>query len=432
MIVSVIGAGKMGLPVACQFARNGARVFTCDTNPAVVDEINAGVSPIDEPGIPELMADLVRSGQLTATLDTVESVRQSEVVVVLVPVLLTSERDADTSIIEHVARSIGRGLQRGTLVSFETTLPVGTTRRLGALIAEVSGLTLGADFEVVFSPERVKSQFVLQRLTENIKVVGGLTADGAERAAAFYGRYLGAPVQDVGSAEAAEFVKLAGMVYRDVNIALANELARYSESIGVNLPSILSAINSDGEAAVLSAGIGVGGHCTPVYPYFMLRDSERRGLASTLTAAARDINDGQADWALDRLERAWGPLQGASVRILGLGFRPEVKEHILSPAFLLRDAAERRGAAVSLDDPLYTADEVRHLGFTPGALEDAVLPPVLILNTYHQAYGSLDFHDLARRGVRAVVDGRAAWSPVAVARAGICYIGIGQPSALAS
>ncbi|MCC6237804.1 MAG: nucleotide sugar dehydrogenase [Dehalococcoidia bacterium] len=431
MIVSVIGAGKMGLPVACQFARNGARVFTCDTNPAVVDEINAGLSPVDEPGIPELLADLVKSGQLTATLDTVEAVRQSNVVVVLVPVLLTSERDADTSIIEHVARAIGRGLQRGTLVSFETTLPVGTTRRLGALIAEASGLTPGADFEVVFSPERVKSQFVLQRLTENIKVVGGLTADGAARAAAFYGRYLGAPVQDVGSAEAAEFVKLAGMVYRDVNIALANELARYSESIGVNLPSIIGAINSDGEAAVLSAGIGVGGHCTPVYPYFMLRDSERRGLASTLTAAARNINDGQTDWALDRLEKEWGALQGASVLILGLGFRPEVKEHILSPAFLLRDAAAQRGASVSLDDPLYTADEMRNLGFTPGRIDAETLPQVLILNTYHEAYRSLDFGQLAARGVRAVIDGRAAWSPASVTHAGICYIGIGQPTTLA-
>src|SRR5262249_9059987 len=161
-------------------------------------------------------------------------------------------------------------------------------------------------------------QRLLDHLTRNPKVVGGLTPAAAESASAFYGTFLGAPVMNVGTLEAAEMVKLAGMIYRDVNIALANELARYSAAVGVDFGSRIEAINTDGEAAVLRPGIGVGGHCTPVYPYFLIRDAERRGVPATLAERGRRINDGQAAHALDTLERGWEPLRDRRVLILGL------------------------------------------------------------------------------------------------------------------
>src|SRR5262249_40207669 len=154
--------------------------------------------------------------------------------------------------------------------------------------------------------ERVKSLLVFAHLTKNPKVVGGLTPAAAERAEAFYREYLGAPVRNVGSLEAAELVKLAGMVYRDVNIALSNELARYAEAAGLDFYPVREAANTDGEAALLMPGIGVGGHCTPVYPYFLIRDGERRGIPTPLAHFSRQINDGQCAHQLDRLERAAG------------------------------------------------------------------------------------------------------------------------------
>src|SRR5262249_26575546 len=156
-----------------------------------------------------------------ATTETADAVATSEVVVVIVPAVLTPERDVDTSVLEAATREIARGLRPGTLVSYETTMPVGGTRRFLLPALEESGLTAGEQFDLPFSPERVKSQQLLDHLTRNPKVVGGLTPAAAERAAAFYRTYLGAPVVNVGSLEAAEMVKLAGMVYRDVNIALA-------------------------------------------------------------------------------------------------------------------------------------------------------------------------------------------------------------------
>lgn len=431
MKVVVIGAGKMGLPLAAQIAHNGALVAACDIRPEVVEAINRGECPIDEPGVAALVEATVRSQRLSASTDTVAAAAQSDVVIVIVPVLLTSDRNADLSVIEAVSWQIAQGLHQGMMISYETTLPVGSCRRLVAIL-ESSGLKAGTDFDVVFSPERVKSQLVLQNLTKNPKVVGGITPQSAARGAAFYEKYLGAPVINVGSLEAAELVKLAGMLYRDVNIALANELARYAEAAGIDFFPIITAANTDGEAALLLPGIGVGGHCTPVYPYFGIRDGQRRNTPLTLAERARQINDEQPRHLLNRLEKNWGPLAGKTALILGLGFRPQVKEHIFSPAFQLDTELHRKNAIVHLHDPLYSAAEIEAHGFTPGSLEETSVAQVLILNTSHIAYADLDFSELATRGLQAVVDGRALWSPEVVRGAGLVYVGIARPDEPAS
>jgi len=423
--VVVVGAGKMGLPLAVQIADRGGQVTACDINPTVVDLINSGVSPIDEPGVPEILGRVVRAGSLSATTDTVSAAAKADVVIVIVPAVLTDERDIDSSILESVAHSISGVIPKGALVSFETTMPVGGTRARLLPALEAAGKRCGVDFDLVFSPERVKSQSVMRNLTVNPKVVGGFTTEAAARAEAFYATYLGAPIYNVGTLEAAEFVKLAGMVYRDVNIALANELAGYAETIGVDLPSLRTAINSDGEAALLSPGIGVGGHCTPVYPYFLIRDAERRGVSVPMAIQSRRRNDSQAAHALDQLERIWGPVAGKTVNVLGLAFRPQVKEHIFSTVFLLEDELRRRGATALVTDPLYEDDEIRHHGFTPGRLDSPA--EVLILNTAHDAFADLEWEALASRGVRAVVDGRNAWPTERIRSAGIMSIGIGVP-----
>lgn len=428
MHVAVIGAGKMGLPLAAQFASRGASVVACDVNQVIVDAINRGESAIDEPGVADLVQSAHASGRLRATTDTAAGVASCDVVVVIVPAVLTDERDIEPSILIAVSKTLATSLKQGAMVCFETTMPVGGTRRLLLPVLESAGKKAGVDFDLVFSPERVKSQFVLRNLTKTPKIVGGLDAKAAARAEQFYAEHLGAPVMNVGTLEAAEMVKLAGMVYRDVNIALANEIARYAEATGVDITTLFAAINSDGEAALLRPGIGVGGHCTPVYPYFYIRDAERRGIEAELAKLGRRVNDGQVSHAIDLLERAWGQVSGKRVAILGLAFRPDVKEHIYSPAFPLRDTLRERGAEVTLHDPLYAASEIERHGFTAReALDSSPAPEVLVINTAHSAYRELPLERLAKAGVAAILDGRNALDPAAVRAAGIEYIGIGRP-----
>ncbi len=423
-VVSVIGAGKMGLPIACKLASAGARVIACDRDAELVGRIERAECPFDEPGLAELLSQCVRNGHLTATTDTAGAVSLSDAVIVIVPVLLTPERDADLSMIDEVTVVVGENLRRGALVVYETTLPVGTTRALGEKLATHGAGVPGRDFHLAFSPERVKSRHVLERLGETPKVVGGLTPGCAARAAQFYRTHLGAPVVDVGSLEAAEFAKLADMAYRDVNIALANELAAYAERAGVDFHRVRDAANTSGESHLLLPGIGVGGHCTPIYPWFLIGDAKSRGVELRLVGGGRATNDAQPGAVIDRLEREWGSVEGRRVLILGLGFRPEVKEHVASPAFALRDRLAK--SDVRLHDPLYSGDEIRRHGFAAAENPEDGWAEVLVLQTAHSAYAQQDWAAWKRRGLEAIVDGRNLWNADEVRAAGLYCQGVGR------
>lgn len=426
MNVSVIGAGKMGLPLACQLAARGATVIACDVNPAIVEAINQGCMPFAEPGVAGLLTEAHKSGSISATTDVGLAVRGSDAVIVIIPVLLTAQKTADTRGIESVTRQIAASLRPGMMISYETTLPVGTTRKVLCPILETSGLRAGDDFDVVFSPERVKSQSVLKHLTSVPKIVGGVSSASARRGADFYRQYL-APVIDVESLEAAEFAKLAGMIYRDVNIALANELAAYAEMARVDFSAAREAANTDGESSLLIPGIGVGGHCAPVYPYFLLQHAGSPQREYPLTSAARATNDLQTARMLERAERLGARLAGAELLILGLGFRPSVKEHTLSPAFLLKKAAEECGAQVYLHDPLYSEEEISDFGFKPWEWLSTRMPEVVVLNTAHPGYADPNFVSWQKRGARYVIDGRNFWSAESATAAGLFYVAPGVP-----
>jgi nucleotide sugar dehydrogenase len=264
----VVGGGRMGrFPLPACLPTMAAHVTVADIDASLVKTLNAGQCPYEEPGLAALIERLHKMDRLDAVSATSDAVARSDAVVVIVPAHLTPSREIDFSILRSASTDVGKGLRRGTLVIYETTVTVGGTRQhLIPLLEQHSGLKAGTDFQVGYSPERVKANLVLERLQTTPKIVGGFDDASEARAAAFYRDHLGAPIDRVGSLEAAEMAKLLGMLYRDVNIALANELAAFCERVGVRFDRVRSAANSDGEANVLLPGIGVGGHCTPVYP----------------------------------------------------------------------------------------------------------------------------------------------------------------------
>jgi nucleotide sugar dehydrogenase len=416
----------MGLPLACVFGKHGAQVTVADIDSALVARINAGECPYEEPGLAELMAELHAAGRLSATTDTATATAASEAVVIIVPAHLTPEREIDFRVLQAASTEVGRGLAPGTLVVYETTVSIGGTRRVLVPALEASsGLKAGQDFQVAYSPERVKANLVLSRLQSTPKVVGGFDDESRRKAVHMYGTYLQAPVDDVGTLEAAESTKLLGMLYRDVNIALANELAAFCELAGVDFDRVRVAANTDGEANLLIPGIGVGGHCTPVYPYFLTRESRRLGFTQRISEAAREINDFQPGRQLDRVAAHWKPLKGRRVHILGLGFRPGVKVDTFSPAYPIRDHLVARGALVTLEDPYYSAEEIRSAGFEPGAVHEANL---VVLNTAHDEFAAPPFNAWKMAGVEAVLDGRNLWNQDEAELSGIVYFGIGRSS----
>ncbi|HEV2812596.1 MAG TPA: nucleotide sugar dehydrogenase [Solirubrobacteraceae bacterium] len=390
----VVALGKVGLPLAARIASAGHEVVGCDVDPHVVELVNAGTPPFpNEAGLEEALQNAIGDGLLRAQTDTAAAVAEGPDLVVAVPPLYVDERaQPDWRILDAVTHDIAQGLQRGTTVSIETTVPVGTTReRIAPALAAGSGLGAEQDFHLVFSPERVFSGRVLEDLDKYPKLVGGLSAKGEARGVALYDAFLDAPVWGMGSAEAAEMAKLAETTYRDLNIAFANELARAADARGLDVQRVIDAANSQPFSHIHRPGVAVGGHCIPVYPRFYLAGDPH----ARLPAVAREVNDAMPAYAVDLL----GEVEGRTVLVLGVAYRGGVKETAFSGAYTLRDELERRGARPVFSDPLFDAGELREQGFEPW---DGGAADLAIVQADHAEYRSL--RDLG--GATVVVDGR--------------------------
>jgi len=421
-VVAVVGAGKMGLPLAAQFAGHGWEVVAVDVQEAVVAAINDGRSHLgEEPGVAELVASSHAEGRLRATTDGAAAAREADVVVLIVPVMLDAAHQPDYRHMDAAVDSIAGGIHAGSLVVFETTLPVGDTRgRYAPRLEQASGLRADADFFVAFSPERLFSGAVLRNLSSYPKLVGGLGPASTGRATRFYDSVLDAEIVAMSSAEAAEFSKLADTTYRDVNIALANEYAAYADRVGVDIREVIAAANSQPYSHIHQPGLGVGGHCIPVYPHFLLS----RAPELTLVARSREVNDGQIGIAIEAVREALGELVGEPVLVLGLTYRDGVKELAYSRALPLIEAFAAAGARVLAHDPLLTDDEVRSLGAEPWAWGSSSDVRAIVTQTGDPRWRTLDaawFPDLV-----ILVDGRNTLSGLALP-AGARYRGIGVP-----
>lgn len=410
MRIAVVGMGKIGLPLALQFARKGHSVVGTDINADRVDLINAGLEPFpNETGLSDRLSREVSEGRFTASTDTGRVVSESEAVVIVVPLMLDDDLQPDFSAIDTVTRVVADNLRIGTLVSYETTLPVGTTRnRLVPLLQIGSGLVAGDDFFVVFSPERVSTGRVFSDLRRYPKLVGGTDARSEARGIAFYRAVLDFEdrpdlsrpngVWGLGSAEAAEMAKLAETTYRDVNIGLANQFALFAERNGISISAVIEACNSQPFSHIHNPGIAVGGHCIPVYPcLYLWNDAE-----ASIVREARAVNARMPASVIARLTAVVGDLQGKTVAILGASYRGGVKESALSGVFPTADALQAEGATVRVHDPLFSDEELVALGLTPHHRGDPA--DVVILQADHVEYATWRGEDTP--GVTAVLDGR--------------------------
>jgi nucleotide sugar dehydrogenase len=419
-----VGAGKMGLPLAVQFARHGWHVTAVDVKADVVEAINAGQSHVfEEPGLAEGVAEVHEAGMLAATTDAAAAVRDADVAVLIVPVMLDDAQQPDYRYMDSAVDSIAGGVHAGLTIIFETTLPVGDTRgRFAPRLEAASGLRAESDFFVAFSPERLYSGAVFANLATYPKLVGGIGPESRRRAAAFYDSVLDAEIVAMSSAEAAEFSKLADTTYRDVNIALANDFARYADRVGVDIQEVIDGANSQPYSHIHQPGIGVGGHCIPVYPHLMLS----RAPDLEVVAVSRRTNDGQVGQAIKALEAELGGLDDVPVLVLGLTYRAGVKELAYSRALPLIERLSFHGARVSGYDPLLSDREIEHNCAVPyewGRTSDC---RAIVTQTEDRLWERLDFGLFPQ--LEVILDGRNSLRDVDLP-AGVRYFGIGVQAA---
>ncbi|MFP8956774.1 nucleotide sugar dehydrogenase [Natrialbaceae archaeon A-CW3] len=410
--VSVYGLGKMGLPLAAVFAEVTGNVLGADIDETVVDAVNDGTCHVKrEPGLAALVDETVSKGALAATTEPRDAATAGAVHVIIVPTPITDRNEPDLAILDAVVEDIGRGLEPGDFVVVECTVPPRTTvDRVLPQLEATSGLSREA-FGVAFCPERTSSGRALEDIRGAYpKVVGGVDDESTRLAAAMYREINDKGVIPVDDATTAEAVKVFEGVYRDVNIALANELATFTDDLEIDVREAIGVANTQPYCDIHDPGPGVGGHCIPFYPYFLIDPFETD---APLLETARAVNDSMPGYTVEKLRDGLAaegtPLSEASVLLLGLTYRPGVEEIRASPSIAIADRLTAEGASVYGVDPML--DSFDAFDLEPIALEEVYEHSFdgVVLVTPHEEFEEIRWEDVNVRDAEdglCIIDGR--------------------------
>lgn len=409
--ISVIGLGYIGLPTAVVLASRGVDVIGVDVNPQVVDAINRGGGHIVEPELGVMVRDAVSAGRLRAVITP----EPAEAFIIAVPTPMDERHGPDITYVEKAARSIAPALQKGNLVILESTSPVGTTEKVAAWLAEErpdlsfpQQKAAGADVKIAYAPERVLPGHILRELTENDRIIGGMSPDSAEMAQGLYRIFVTGQVV-LTDTRTAEMVKLTENAFRDVNIAFANEVALICEEININPWELISLANLHPRVKILQPGPGVGGHCIAVDPWFIVSSAPD---AAKLIRTARNVNDGKPRHVAAKVREAAAKLRSPVIACLGLSYKANVDDMRESPAVLIvKELAESKAGRIMAVEP--NSDELPHelngLPVEMADLETALTTAdILVLLVDHREFVEVPHNRLAGK---VVIDTRGIWTP---------------------
>jgi UDP-N-acetyl-D-mannosaminuronic acid dehydrogenase len=365
MRIGVIGLGMAGLPLACIAAEKGFDVVGVDVDERRCREINKGVNPIpEEPKLAEL---LVKHGgkDLLAT-SNYQDAKDCGFYSVIVPLFIDEKHSPDFTSLKNAFTNLGKILKKGDCVVLETTVPPGTTEtKVLEWLEKASGLRLG-EFYLAHSPERIMTGYSISRLNEFPKVIGGVSTESGQKAYAVYQRFIG-NLTLVSSARVAEFVKVMEGCYRNANIALANELFKIADELDIDFYEARSAANHR-FCDIHLPSTGVGGHCIPVYPWFLINEMEKRNKNkdSLLLKTSAVVNDEMiqywADKIIERCKSLDKPLDAVKICVQGISFRKGVKSLYYSRNLALVKLLQDKGLDVYVSDPLLSQEEIEEMG----------------------------------------------------------------------
>lgn len=421
MRIAIFGLGNIGIPLTCVFASIG-EVLAVDIDEKKIEIINRGISPLrNEMEVPELLKEFISSGRIKATTDLTYAAKNSDIKIIVVPLILTEENKPDFSAVISVSEIIGKNLKKDDLVIVSTTMPLGTTRDvIGKILERESKMRVGEDFYLVYAPERAMNPHVVEDLTEKWhQIVGGINEKSARKAEEIYKQVNRRGVVVVANCETAEMIKLIEGIYRYANIALANEVALLCERFSVDFIEVMKNFNLIPYYNLHKATIGVGGHCIPVYPNFVLDyvgDSD-------LIRPSIKINKSMPEHAIKIIEEKCGKLVNKKIGVLGLSYRGNVKEDRFSPTYDIIKILKGKKADVYINDPFYSREELEHktgAGFIE--IENLGSMDGIVVATDHDGFRNLDWSG----NVKFVFDGKAFLEPKSITSKGIKYLAIGR------
>ncbi len=433
--LSVVALAYDGQPSAIFFAEAGFKVIGADVKPEAVDKVRAGHSHLPDLGMDGRVRRLVDEGRLTATHDIPQAVRESDAVLIMVPTPLLDTQEPDLSYIVAAGRSVAQGLRRGQLVILESTVYPGVTEEILRPELETSGLRAGTDFGLAYCPERYNPGDSDHTIDRTKRIVGGINEASARDAAELYTTITKGGVVIVSDIRTCEAAKIIENTQRDLNIGLMNEFALILEHLGLDVQEVLDAAATKWNFVPFRPGPGVGGHCLPKDPYYLVKTAQRAGYHAQIITAGRKLNDAMPrhvfDLLLKGLNHAGKPVKGARVAILGLSYKANIGDTRLSPSIELAKALHEYEASVVTVDPFVPEAEARsrfhsslHVAH-PSQLPAAIDAFVLMVD--HPQYLPIDVNLLASHASKGAtfVDGRRLVHAADARRAGLRYLGVG-------
>jgi UDP-N-acetyl-D-glucosamine dehydrogenase len=434
--VGVFGAGYVGLPLACAFAEAGFKTLAGDSNREKVRQILNGDCYVEDDYVRTSLPRLVRSRALSAEHDTTRLASVADFAIITVPTPLNERREPDLTFVIEVTQDIAHELRPGKFVILESSVYPGATEEVIKPILEQGGLIAGQDFGLAFSPERIDYGRAEWNIRNTPKVVGGVSPLCTRIAAELYRAAISAQVVPVSSVRAAEATKALENTYRYVNIALVNEVSVLCEKLGIDFFEVVGAAATKPFGfQAFYPGPGVGGHCIPKDPHYLLYRAHQAGLSMRLIETSAQINDQMVNHIIKRLESRLRTrrrsLRGLHVVLLGLAFKGNVSDTRNSPSIVMCERLAELGACVSAYDPLVRQVATRTGPVTSAEnLESAARgADIMVLMTSHAVFKEIDLkklHDDMQLGA-LVIDTRGFWSRAECESAGFEYLGIGRP-----
>jgi len=415
----VIGMGYIGLPTASIFASNGIKVIGMDINADIIEGLNAGKLHIFEPGLRGLVLDALASGRLEIST----KVQPADAFIIAVPTPFYEDKRADLRAVISATESILPHLQPGNLVILESTSPPRTTVDIVAPILEKSGMKAGKDFMLAYSPERVLPGKILRELVDNARVIGGIDRASAEAGRDLYRKIVKGDIV-LTDATTAELVKLMENTSRDINIAIANEFSRLAQRFSVDVWEAIQIANLHPRVEIFNPGLGVGGHCIGVDPWFLVEAAPE---TTQLIRTAREVNDAQPEFISDLIAKAAGGLSGKTVALLGLAYKPNVDDLRESPARHLAHRLQDMGAIVYAYEPYKTDAGLPGISQVESLDAALINADVIVLAVGHEQFKDLDPTEIREKTKAGLVfDAVNGWDKHAWEKAGFRFLGLAR------
>jgi len=395
-VLAIYGLGNVGGAIAASWLKNGAKIIGVDISKQLLSDIKSGKSHSKEPFVSEIFLKSLKNGSCSLTQDGIQASKDSDIKIIVVPVALKKNK-SDLSNVISVTKTIAKGLKKGDSIVLSPSVPPGTTEKIVLPILEKeSGLKGEKDFFLIYNPERIFEGRAIQDIEENYPaIVAGLGKKSSDLASNLLKIISKKGVISMSNLATAEAEKLFEGVYRDVNIALANQLADYCSKIDINYWDARKAANSQPFCNLHYPGTGVGGLCIPVYPRIVIESSKQVGKSMNILEFSRKINDEMPEKcvkeSLKLLEKNQKKPNGKKIAILGLGFRGEVTDKRLSPTYQVVRHFLKNDCKVHVHDPYILHDDELPVSATlSNKLNDVVKDADLIfVSTDHKQYSKL-------------------------------------------